>query len=91
MPRPKFVYGDPELLKKNIQFLRKRKRLSRVDFSKYIGMSHAYLECIEYGYMDALIQEDLEKISEVFSIPGEEIVTIDLEEKYAAKRFRYSR
>ena len=91
MPRPKFVYGDSKLLRKNIQFLRKRKRMSIINFAKYIEMHQAYLECIEYGYLDALIQEDLEKISKIFGIPREEIVTIDLEQKYAGKRFHYSR
>lgn len=91
MPRPEFVYGDPKLLKRNIQFLRKRKKMSKVDFARYIGMHLAFLECIEYGMMDALEPKHLESLSKIFGIPGEEIVTEDLEKKYAGKRFHYSR
>jgi transcriptional regulator with XRE-family HTH domain len=91
MSRPEFVYCNPKLLRMNIQFLRKRKKMSRYDFARCIDMSPNFLFCVEYGMLDAIEPKPLENLSRIFGIPKEEIVTENLEKKYGDKRFYYNR
>ena len=91
MPIPKFMYTDPELMRKNIRFLRRRKKMSKIDFARYTEIRLTFLECVEYGMGDHIDLKALENLSEIFGIAEEEIVKEDLEKKYAGKRFRYSK
>ena len=76
---PSSILADRLLLSKNIYFLRKRKKMSRVAFARYIHMSTTQLFCIERKILDAIFLEPLMNISKIYGIPADEILTEDLE------------
>lgn len=81
------VVGDFELMSKNIRFLRKRRRMSRAKFAQYIGVSYAQLHCIERKVTNHIYYKALMNLSEIYGIPAEEILSEDLEIKYADIKF----
>ena len=82
---------DRFLICKNIRFLRKRRKMSRLEFSKYIEISGNQLFCIENAMNDYIHYKALNNLSEIYGIPAQEILSEDLEAKYAGKRFQYTR
>jgi len=84
-----YSIADRNLLCKNLWFLRKRKGLSLNDYARYVGMSGNELLCIEHGLNDYITTKALEKLCRLYDMPKEEILTEDLEKKYAGKRLRY--
>ena len=86
-----YVICDRFLLSKNIRFLRKRRKMSRSKFAKYVDMSGNQLFCIEKEMNDYIFLKALNNLSEIYNIPADEILSADLEEKYAGKRFHYTR
>ena len=80
------IYTDSRLMAENVRYLRKRKKMSREAFSKYIGMSGNHLYCVERGLVNYIDSECLNSIGEKFGIPTETLLTEDLTEKYKGKR-----
>jgi len=85
------VVGDFERMSRNIRFLRNRRRMSRAKFAQYIGVSYAQLYCIERKITNHIYYDALMTLSEIYGIPAEEILSEDLETKYADTKFHYSR
>ena len=85
------VTNQPEVFSKNIRFLRKRKKMSRAKFAKFIEINPLELYCIERGLTDSIYYKPLINLGEIYGISIDDIVAADLEEKYAGKRFHYSR
>ncbi len=85
------VTAGNALLSKNVRFLRKRKKMSRAAFANYIGINGNQLFCLEKELIDYIYFKGLNNLSEIYGIPADEILSQDLEKKYADKRFHYSR
>nr|MBQ8243646.1 hypothetical protein [Oscillospiraceae bacterium] len=85
------VHADRILLSKNIRFLRNRRKMSRSKFARYISISGNELFCIETMFVGYIHSNGLENICEIYGLSAKEVLTENLAEKYAGKRFHYSR
>ena len=63
--------------------------MSRKAFSEYIGMKGCQLYCIEKEMLHYINAEPITRLSEIFGISVDEILSEDLEEKYRETRFLY--
>ena len=82
---------NSDLLSRNIRLLRKRKKMSRAKFAEHVDMSPNQLLCIEQGLMNQIDHIALNNISVKFKISPDEILSENLEQKYAKKRLPMSR
>ena len=83
--------NNPEVFSNNIRFLRRRKKLSRAKFAQYIDINLNQLYCIEVEVISHIHYKALNNLIEIYGISGNEILSEDLEKKYAGKRLPYSR
>ena len=83
--------NNPMVLSDNIRFLRQRRKMSRKQFAEYIDIRLNQLFCIENGTIHYIHFKALNNLSEIYGISVDEILSENLAEKYAGKRFHYSR
>lgn len=72
------IQATDELLEKNIYYLRTKKRMSRVTFSKKMGISLNMLFTLEKGCFPAIFEKPLKNICDYYNLTPEDLYFKDL-------------